>query len=198
MSPSIRTEQRDATRRALVDAASARFAADGYAATGLPAIVADAAVTKGAMYHHFASKAELFEAVLAQVQESVGAQVAAAAEAETDAWSQLLLGCRAFLTASTDASVRRIMLVDGPSVLGWARWRAHDDATSARHLGEAIAALIADGTLTQVDSVATTRLLSGAMNEAALWLADAPAARRASDLDAAMASLTRMLEGLRA
>lgn len=192
-----RSEQRDATRRALVDAASARFAADGYAATALPAIVADAAVTKGAMYHHFASKAELFEAVLADVQASVGARVAAAADVEPDSWSQLVAGCRAFLTASTDASVRRIMLLDGPSVLGWARWREHDDATSARHLGEAIAALVADGTLAAVDTTVTTRLLSGAMNEAALWLADAPAARRATDLDAAMASLTRMLEGLR-
>ena len=80
MSPS-RADQRDATRRALVAAASARFATDGYAATALPAIVADASVTKGAMYHHFASKAELFEAVLSEAQARVGDAVAASAEA---------------------------------------------------------------------------------------------------------------------
>ena len=89
------------------------------------------------------------------------------------------------------------MLIDGPAVLGWTRWREIDDANSARHLGEAIAVLVDDGTLLG-DPTATTRLLSGAMNEAALWLADSPTAARSADLDAATTSLTRMLQGLRA
>lgn len=177
--------------------ASRRFATAGYAATSLPEIVSDADVTKGALYHHFASKAELFEAVLSDAQEKVAAQVVSAAEsAGADTWDQLLAGCRAFLEASTDASVRRIMLIDGPAVLRWARWRRHDDANSAQHLGEAIATLTVQGVLTG-DAAATTRLLSGAMNEAALWSAEAPAQDRARNLDAAIATLTAMLEGLR-
>ncbi len=177
--------------------ASRRFAAAGYAATSLPEIVSDADVTKGALYHHFGSKTELFEAVLSEAQETVAAQVVSAAEsAGPDAWDQLLAGCRAFLEASTDARVQRIMLIDGPAVLGWARWRRYDDANSAQHLGEAIAELTEQGVLTG-DVAATTRLLSGAMNEAALWSAEAPAQDRVRNLDAAMATLTAMLEGLR-
>ncbi|MEJ1089255.1 TetR/AcrR family transcriptional regulator [Microbacterium sp. Mu-80] len=192
-----REEQRDATRRALVASASRRFATAGYAATSLPEIVSDAEVTKGALYHHFGSKAELFEAVLSEVQEGVAAQVVRAAEsAGSDAWDQMLAGCRAFLEASTDTSVSRIMLIDGPAVLGWSRWRRYDDANSAQHLGEAIAELAAQGVLTG-DVDATTRLLSGAMNEAAIWSAEAPAQDRARNLDAAVATLTAMLEGLR-
>lgn len=188
--------QREATRQALIDAAARRFAATGFAATALPAIVADAAVTKGALYHHFPSKAALFEAVLAQKQAEVGERVAAAAERESGAWRQLLVGCRAFLEASTDDRVRRILLIDGPSVLGWARWREHDDANAARHLGEAIQRLVDDGELGAADPVALTRLLSGAMNEAALWLAESP--DRGTDLEVAVALLGRIVEGLRA
>lgn len=77
----------------------------------------------------------------------------------------------------------------------WARWRELDDAASARHLGEVINELVADGTIVGVDAVASTRLLSGAMNEAALWLAASTDPDR--DLDAAMLALKRMLDGLR-
>ena len=192
-----REERRDATRRALLTSASRRFATAGYAATSLPEIVSDAEVTKGALYHHFSSKTELFEAVLSEAQQAVAARVVAAADgAGSDAWDQLLAGCRAFLEASTDATVRRVVLIDGPSVLGWERWRRYDDVNSAQHLGEAIAQLTAQGVLTG-DAAATTRLLSGAMNEAAIWSAEAPAQDRARNLDAAMVTLTAMLEGLR-
>ncbi|KAF0835806.1 TetR/AcrR family transcriptional regulator [Nocardia caishijiensis] len=172
MVSTARARQREETRRLLLRVSRELFAAKGYAAVGLSEIVATAGVTKGALYHHFESKADLFKAVLAQVQQEVGEQVAAAADAEPDPWVQLTTGCAAFLRASADPRIQRIMLVDAPAVLGWHEWRALDEANSARHLGEALQTLIDAGTLPPQPVAPLTHLLSGAMNEAALWLAD--------------------------
>ncbi|WP_106584046.1 TetR/AcrR family transcriptional regulator [Murinocardiopsis flavida] len=181
--------------RALVDEGTRLFAERGYAAVGLAEIVRSAGVTKGALYHHFGSKEELFRAVLRRVQSDVADQVAAAADAEPDTWTQLTAGCRAFLTASSGRSARRIMLIDAPAVLGWNEWRAMDEAASARHLEEALAALVEDGSIPDQPVAPLVRLLSGAMNEAALWIAqsDDPGA-----LDATDRALTRLLHALRA
>lgn len=115
----VRGQQREQTRRALVRESRELFATRGYAAVGLAEIVRAADVTKGALYHHFDSKADLFRAVLEQVQQEVAQRVATIAEAENDPWAQLTAGCRAFLTTSTDPEIQRIMLIDGPAVLGW-------------------------------------------------------------------------------
>src|SRR5690606_7749623 len=95
--PGSRVAQREATRTALITEARRRFARQGYAAVGLTEIVAAAGVTKGALYHHFGSKAALFQAVVQQVQQEVADRVAAAAEAHTQPWDQLVAGCEAFL-----------------------------------------------------------------------------------------------------
>ena len=190
-----RVESKEATRRALIAAARTQFAADGFAGTGLSQVVDAARVTKGALYHHFASKTHLFEAVLAQVQAEVGDRVAHSAEQHANSWSQLVAGCRAFLEASTDEESRRIMLIDGPAVLGWDRWRALDEATSGSHLEDVVEALVDDGTFVPLSPSAATRLLSGAMNEAALWLAASP--NRDHSIEDAMSVLGLMLAGLR-
>jgi AcrR family transcriptional regulator len=161
---------------------------------GLSEIVTAAGVTKGALYHHFESKSALFHAVLAQVQDDVARRVAETAEAQQDPWTQFTAGCRAFLTASTDPEVQRIMLIDGPAVLGWTRWRALDEAHSARHLTEALAVLIEIGVIAPQPVAPLSRLLSGAMNEAALWLA---ASGRPQDMADTLAALDRMLAALR-
>jgi AcrR family transcriptional regulator len=192
----IREQQREATRQALVAAARSLFTEHGYGAVGLAEIVRAAGVTKGALYHHFESKAALFHAVLERVQAEVATTVAATADAESDPWRQLIAGCRAFLTASTDPSVQRIMLLDGPAVLGWHAWRALDDQNSARHLTDALTALVDAGVLAAQPVEPVARLLSGAMNEAVLWLATTDSA--SDDLDRTVAALTRMLDGLRA
>ncbi|NGN63020.1 TetR/AcrR family transcriptional regulator [Streptomyces sp. A7024] len=190
----IRARQKEHTRQTLVREARRMFAASGYGSVGLMEIVRAAGVTKGALYHHFDSKEALFRAVLAEVQQEVGAAVARAAEAETEPWDQLTAGCAAFLAAGTDPEVQRIMMIDGPAVLGWSEWRALDEESSARHLAEALHALVADGTLPDQPVAPLTRLLSGAMNEAALWLAtsDDPA-----DLPATQRALRRLLSALR-
>lgn len=195
MTVTTRTQQREETRRVLLTQSRRLFAAKGYAAVGLSEIVAASGVTKGALYHHFDSKTELFKAVLTQVQEEVGAQVATAADAEPDPWTQLTTGCAAFLRACADPLVQRIMLIDGPAVLGWHEWRAMDEANSERHLHEALQSLIDAGILPRQPVAPLTQLLSGAMNEAALWLATT------ADPDAlpdTIAALDRLLAGLRA
>ncbi len=194
MSQGIRAQQREQTRQALIRESRQLFASVGYGAVGLSEIVGAAGVTKGALYHHFDGKADVFRAVLQEVQAEVAATVIAAAEAHDDPWLQLTAGCRAFLTASTDSRVQRIMLVDGPAVLGWVEWRAMDEAASVRHLSEALAVLVDAGMITAQPVAPLTHLLSGAMNEAALWLAT-----RAdpNDLEYTWTALSRLLESLR-
>ncbi|MDX3106943.1 TetR/AcrR family transcriptional regulator [Nonomuraea angiospora] len=190
----VRARQREQTRQALLRESRRLFADRGYGAVSLSEIVAEAGVTKGALYHLFESKAELFRAVLEQVQQEVAGTVARTADAHDDLWTRLTAGCQAFLTASTAPGVQRIMLVDGPAVLGWTEWRAMDEAASARHLADALTDLIEAGTIAPQPVAPLAHLLSGAMNEAALWLAgsDDPA-----DLPATQAALARLLEALR-
>ncbi|MFI8978387.1 TetR/AcrR family transcriptional regulator [Nocardia asteroides] len=195
MASTARTQQREETRRLLLTQSRRLFAAKGYAAVGLSEIVAASGVTKGALYHHFDSKADMFREVLTQVQQEVGDQVAAAADAEPDPWTQLTAGCAAFLRASADPLVQRIMLIDGPAVLGWHEWRALDEANSARHLHEALDALVAAGIVAPQPVAPLTQLLSGAMNEAALWLATTT---DPDALPATIEALDRLLAGLRA
>lgn len=189
-----RARQREQTRRTLLRESRRLFATQGYGAVGLSEIVRAAGVTKGALYHHFDSKAALFRAVLEEVQQQVAQTVVATAEAHDDPWTRFTAGCQAFLTAGTDPDVQRIMLVDGPSVLGWNEWRALDEAASARHLAEALTALIEGGMIAPQPVAPLTHLLSGAMNEAALWLAGSA---NPEDLTDARAALSRMLEALR-
>ncbi|NYH50655.1 MULTISPECIES: TetR/AcrR family transcriptional regulator [Nocardiopsis] len=192
--PGTRARQRERTRRVLLREARRLFAEHGYGGVGLARIVADSAVTKGALYHHFEGKPDLFRAVLEEVQAEVADAVARAADAHQDPWERLTTGCRAFLTASTAPDVRRIMLMDGPAVLGWSTWRALDEAASARHLTEALTDLVRAGVLRPQPIAPLAHLLSGAMNEAALWLAEADGP---ADLEDVWAALSRMLESQR-
>ncbi|NUS73482.1 MAG: TetR/AcrR family transcriptional regulator [Corynebacteriales bacterium] len=188
-------QQREETTKALIATARRLFAADGYAVTSLEAIARETGVTKGALYHHFGSKQGLFNAVLAQVQEEVASEVARAAEAQTTLWAGLIEGCAAFLDASSNPKIQQIMLIDGPAVLGWHQWRQLDEASSAKHLSEALHALIEEGIIRSQPVEPLAHLLSGAMNEAALWLAESD--DRPADLAHARAALTMMLEALR-
>ncbi|MFJ5098575.1 TetR/AcrR family transcriptional regulator [Streptomyces sp. NPDC088557] len=189
-----RAEQRAATRRALLAEGRRRFAADGYHDVVLAEVAAAAGVTKGAAYHHFASKAGLFRAVVAEVQHELGERVAAVADAHTDPWEQLRAGCHAFLAAGADPAVRRILLLDAPTVLGWDEWRAADEDASARHLTEALEGLVSLGVIADQPVAPLAGLLSGAMNEAAVRLARSTAPTALADTERA---LDLLLSGLR-
>jgi AcrR family transcriptional regulator len=192
--PVTKAQQREATTARLIEIAREVFTEQGYASAPTEEIVRLAGVTRGALYHHFGSKEGLFAAVLDAVQQDVGRRVGAAADAHDDLWEQLVAGCAAFLETSRDPQVQRIMLVDAPAVLGWAAWRELDAQYSMKSLRELLEALMARGDLAPLPLDALTHLLSGAMNEAALWIAqsDNPAA-----LDEATTALRHLLESLR-
>jgi AcrR family transcriptional regulator len=189
-----KAQQREATTRALVAEARRLFAEKGYAHVSLAEIVAATGVTKGALYHHFSGKDDLFRAVLTHIHEEVAAKIADAAP-DADAWTQLVAGCRTFLAASTEPGIHQIMLVDAPSVLGWDAWRELDASTSMKQLEIGLTQLMADGVISQQPVEPLVHLLSGAMNEASLWLARSE--NRDADLAATMTALTRLLESLR-
>ncbi|MDW4572327.1 helix-turn-helix domain-containing protein [Microbacterium sp. M3] len=180
------------TARRVLEVARDRFAADGFAAASVDDIARRAGVTRGAVYHHYDGKLGLFVAVAERLQAEIAARVVAEAEKETDAAAQLRAGSHAFLDAITDDRAARILLVDAPAALGWSRWRELDAAASGRELREAVEAL---ETVPEDLVDALAQQLSGAMNEAALWLADRPGDARAreaahSALDLLLVALT--------
>ncbi|MBB3036742.1 TetR/AcrR family transcriptional regulator [Hoyosella altamirensis] len=189
-----KAQQRDTTARALLGHARRLFAERGYAHVSLNEIATAAGVTKGGLYHHFSGKDALFEAVMHECHLEVAAQIESAAP-HADAWTQLIAGCQAFLTASTEPGLAQIMLIDAPSVIGWHAWRGHDAATSMRQLETALAELMDTGVIVSQPVAPIAHLLSGAMNEAALWLAHSD--NRVRDLSDTISGLTRLLESLR-
>ena len=171
------------------------FTEHGYAGVGLEEVATQSGVTRGAIYHHFGSKIGLFEAVLAEVQRSVASAIERETGPLADPWDQLETGCQVFLAASVEEDTRRIMLIDAPAVLGWNAWREQDAASSGRLLEDVLGTLAGNGELAPTSLPAASVLLSGAMNEAALWVAgaDDPLAAR----EQAWVVLRRMLVALR-
>ena len=194
--PTTKAAQREATVQNLISVARALFTEHGYARTATEDLVQNAGVTRGALYHHFKNKEDLFAAVLETIQSEVATRVEDAASQSDDLWTQLRLGCHAFMEASLDPEVRRIMLLDGPAVLGWDAWREFDQTHSMRLLRDSLQQLQDHKQLRPVPIEAAVHLLSGAMNEAALWIAQAPAPNQA--LNDAVRTLDLLLESLRA
>jgi AcrR family transcriptional regulator len=190
-----KAEQSELTRNALVDAARSLFSDRGYAGVSTEEIVQSAGVTRGALYHHFRDKQDLFTAVVEQVEQEVLERVAGAAVAETDPWEQQRVAVGAFLDACLDPAVQRIILTDAPSVLGLAAWR-EIEARYGLALVRAGLQLVMDAGLIEHQPIEPlAHMLLGAMAEAGLLIAqaeDAETARReVGD------SLDRILRGLR-
>lgn len=190
-----KAQQREATTARLIEVASEVFTQHGYANAATEEIVHLAGVTRGALYHHFGSKEGLFQAVLGHVQQRVGQRIEAVVADQPDAWEQLVVGCVAFLEASMDPQVQRIMLIDAPAVVGWSLWRELDAQNSMKSLREGLASLMTQGQLPHIPLDALTHLLSGAMNEAALWIAQSDEPQ--TTLNEATEALKYLLNSLR-
>jgi len=188
-------EETAITIQKLIEVARTHFTERGYADAALEEIVQEAGLTRGALYHHFGNKKGLFQAVLDTVQKEVAERVETQAAASADVWEQLILGCRAFITAAVEPRNKRIMLLDGPAVLGWEEWRRMDEQNSMRLLRAQIQFMQQQGELRQVAVDALTHMLSGAMNEAALWIAQAAEDEQA--YEESMIVISSLLEGLR-
>jgi AcrR family transcriptional regulator len=185
----------DATRTALLRAAHDLFAERGYAAVGTEEIVARAGVTRGALYHHFADKKDLFRAVHEQLEGALVADIADRIAGIEDPWELVVVGVRAFLDACTDPALMRISLLDAPAVLGWAEWREIDERHGLGLVSFGLQNAMDRGTFAPQAVRPLAHLLIGAMAEAAMVIANAsdPARARAE----VEPPLLALLEGLR-
>ncbi|TAJ91297.1 MAG: TetR family transcriptional regulator [Reyranella sp.] len=192
--PRTQAERLAVTRATLLREARLIFAASGYDAAATEEIVQRAKVTRGALYYHFKDKRAVFEAIVEEVASEIAAAVDERAAPAVDPLQALIEGTRAFLDACLDPAVRRIYLIDAPAVLGWHRWRDIDAPHGVRTLREGVAAVLAARPDPALGVEPITFLLSGAFNEAALWVAEAKdekAARREMDR-----TLVQLLERL--
>ena len=121
-----KAEQSDRTRAALITVARALFSERGYASTSTEEIVQAAGVTRGALYHHFRDKQDLFEAVYRDLQDELRDRILNATRVEAEPWERMRAGYHEYLDHSMEPTVQRIVLIDAPSVLGWERWREID------------------------------------------------------------------------
>jgi AcrR family transcriptional regulator len=161
-------ERRQATRTAILKAAKRLFGDRGFAATTIDDVAAAARVAKGAVYHHFETKEALFETVFDQTSQQLLAEVDHAARLEKDALSAMARGTQAYFEACAKGSTGQIVLHDGPAVLGWERWREIDN----RHFGGRFAAALGHamdtGLIARQPIEPLSRLLLGALTEAAV------------------------------
>ncbi|MEF2245305.1 TetR/AcrR family transcriptional regulator [Paenibacillus sp. IITD108] len=183
------------TIRKLIEIARMHFTEYGYANAALESIVHEAKLTRGAVYHHFRSKKELFRVVLEDVQREVAGRVESEAATSEDSWQQLYLGCRAFIMAAVEENNRRIMLIDGPAILGWETWREMDKNHSMRLLREQLDIMQRQGDLQMVPLDVLTYFISGGLNEMALWLANESA--QPKTLDETMNVFSVFLDGFK-
>lgn len=172
MSPtSLRAEQVEATRNALIEAARELFAADCYANVSTEQIVRSARVTRGALYHHFTDKRDLFGAVAQQIRHETNARVEQAALSAPTTWDGLLAGMNTFLDACLQPDTYRIVILDGPSVLGWAGWSSKDHDQPRELMTSGLEELMKTGVIERQPVDILAHLLLGAMTEAAMLIA---------------------------
>ena len=168
---SRREEYAEITRTAIIDAAAARFALDGYAGASIDAIAESARVTKGAVYHHFSDKADLFEAVYSAIEDDLLSKVIAGVDGITDPWDALIVGADVFLDRCLDAPFAKIALEEAPVALGWSRWKTLEESHFLGLLSGALEALALSGTIRHPPGDLTSRMLLAALDEAGLAIA---------------------------
>jgi AcrR family transcriptional regulator len=192
MSPT-QQERTETTTTSLVAAARELFAKDGFAATSLDAVVAKAGVTKGALYHHFSGKRDLFAAVFAGEQAKLSEAIVEAYQRRQEPWEAFEAGAAAFVEACQEPGVQRIFLLDAPTALGWETIRQLESSSlGMMELG--IERAIEAGSIETRPVKPLAHLLFGALCESAMVVARAPDQRAA--LDEALAELHRLLASL--
>jgi AcrR family transcriptional regulator len=189
-------ERTEATRGRLIATARRLFAEKGFAATSTEEILGEAAVSRGALYHHFASKTDLFQATFESVEDELTAQVLAAATStgETDPMRILELGFDAFLDQCVNPEVQRIVMLDGPTVLGWDTWHELDERYAFGTIKTVLTLAAQTGRIEESAVDPLSHLLLGAIMQAGMVVARAedPAAAKL----AMAASFTSLVSSL--
>jgi AcrR family transcriptional regulator len=199
-SPTRRSSRREAeaqaTRDALIRAALELFTKRGYAEVGTEEIVARAKVTRGALYHHFADKRDLFRAVFERVEGDLMERIGARMEASDDPWELMLAGMRSFLDACEEPAVKQISLTDAPAVLGWQEWREIDNRHGLGLTRAALRGAVDAGVMRPIAVEPMAHLFVAALSEAAFVIAYSEHPRQArAEVEEA---LIQLIEGLRA
>ena len=161
-------ERRAATRGAIVEAATRLFGDVGFAATTVDQIAGVAGIAKGAVYHHFPTKEAVFEAVFEDTSEILAREVRAASREKPDPLDAMATGNAYYFAACAQGPRRQIILRDGPSVLGWERWREVDARYFSRMIPVTLAAAMEAGLMTPQPVEPLAVLILGAVSEAAM------------------------------
>lgn len=183
-----------ATRERLLAGARRLFGEGGYEATSIESVLDASGVARGALYHHFQGKAELFDAVLAEVLVEIAQRTAAAAAGSGDPVQGLRAGSHAWLALALDPEIQRIALLDPTTAVGWARWREQDQQHSLGGLRATLSRLAEQGRVPPGQVELLAHVLLAALNEAALFVAFAPDQRAAADT--ARATVDTLIERL--
>ncbi|MER7502397.1 TetR/AcrR family transcriptional regulator [Nonomuraea pusilla] len=164
----LKADRGAATRERVLSIATRLFAERGYDDTSIETVLQETGLSRGALYHHYAGKDALFEAVLEATESAIGARIADAVRGVADPAAALRTGALAWIRLAGDPVIRRVVLIDAPSVLGWERWRAMEERYS---FGMLKAALKATGTVPRDHLDVYAHMLLGAINESALLVA---------------------------
>jgi AcrR family transcriptional regulator len=185
----------EATRAQLIAIGTRLFASRGYEDTSIEAVLQQAGVSRGSLYHHFAGKEALFEAVLEDVETRVGSQTIAAAAGADGPAAALRAGFLAWIRIAGDPVVQRILLIDAPAVLGWERWRAMEERHALGLIRAALQAVANEGSLRPELVGTLAHVLLASVNEIALLVArsDDQAAAMREGADAIDELLRRLL-----
>ncbi|MBA4225889.1 MAG: TetR family transcriptional regulator [Hyphomonas sp.] len=195
--PKRTKEQAAETREALLRAARKLFTNQGFAATSVAAIVASAGTTKGALFHYFSSKEDLFLEVWTALQlemDAAARDAAAAARSKTDPYAAFLAGCRVYLDWAMRPDYQSIVLIDGPSVLGMARWHELDFQLGMNNMTRGAAYLASQGLVPEDRIRPAAVLLQSALNGAGFALASSYQDVTREDLFASFEALLRGLK----
>lgn len=195
---SRRDQFSEATRAALLDAATRRFAELGYAGTSLEDVAADIQATRGAVYHHFSSKRALFEAVFAKLETNAVDRAAKAGARADNAWHSALLALDEFLTQCCDPVYGRVVWQEGPLALGWTCWIEEEQKYAYGLVEQFVRALLESGQLAPVPLETTTQLAFGMLGAAGQALSAAATADQPRIKAEYAEVMGRMLTGLRA
>jgi AcrR family transcriptional regulator len=193
-----RAQYSASTKKALVEVAEQQFTEHGYAGTSLDSIVSGAQVTKGALYHHFSGKQAVFEAVFSKVEDDAVRRINKALRGSRDPWDKALVGLRAFLDVVQDPTYQRVVIQDGPAILGYERFREQEERSAFAIVQDIVGSVLEASTYSLDEPMKQTfsRIFFGAMSAAGESVSTAEDPKQA--VARVEAAIGFILEGLRA